>query len=422
MCGFIVAKEGQTFNDYYLKRRGPDIVNYLTMGGFVFTHYLLHVTGEVNPQPFVSDDIVCIYNGEIYNHPFTRSDGEVIIPLYKEYGIDFPTKLDGEFAIALYDFKERIAIFSTDAFGTKPLWVNGLCAASYQSCIGGSRLAPNTTLVVSFDGAEHHQPVYDFDFENQYKESFDDWIRAFENSIRKRARDNCFIGLSSGYDSGAIACELTKQHIQFKAYGVRGAEDIDILRKRFAHVNGELFQLTDDDYRAAQNYIKENAEEFYYSSLNEVSLHFEKMTDDWGAVGGSFICSKARDEGRRVFISGQGADEILSDYALAPQISSLKGIFPERLKVWPNFYDGCQRAYLIKDEYVCGAYGIEGRYPFLDTSLVQEFLWLRPELKNSEYKAPLYEYLTRNHYPFKRREKIGFFAGHNLIKGTSCQL
>ena len=63
---------------------------------------------------------------------------------------------------------------------------------------------------------------------------------------------------------------------------------------------------------------------------------------------------------------GFGAPIASSQYfAKAP--TALQQIFP-----WADFYGGSQRAYLAKDEYVTGAYGIEGRFPFLDVALVQE--------------------------------------------------
>lgn len=420
MCGFVVSREGERVDERTVSRRGPDLRNSVKAEGFTFTHYLLHVTGDLNPQPIVSDNIICVFNGEIYNYPFHKSDGEILIPLYREYGPDFLSKLDGEFAVALYDFENRVAVFSTDAFGTKPLWINNLSAASYESCVGGSRLPPNTTLIAALDDDRRYtQPYYRFDFENQHKNTFDDWLRTFHSAIRKRAKDGCFIGLSSGYDSGAIACELSKQNTQFKAYSIRGSEDLTILNERLKKLNHEFFKLTRTDYEAAQQFIKRYGEEFSYSSIKEVDLYFDNMTDDWGAVGLSYICQRAQTEGRKVFLSGQGADEIFCDYSLTPEISTLKGIYSNDLKMWPNFHGGCQRAFLTKEEYVSGAYGIEGRYPFLDVQLVQEFLWLTPELKNSEYKAPLHHYLKVNNYPFKEWEKVGFNAGHNLLGSTA---
>ncbi len=62
----------------------------------------------------------------------------------------------------------------------------------------------------------------------------------------------------------------------------------------------------------------------------------------------------------------------------------------------------------MKEEIIGGSHGIEQRYPFLDKDVVQEFLWLKPELKNKYYKAPIHNYLNENNYPFTPNEKLGF--------------
>lgn len=70
--------------------------------------------------------MLLLYNGEIYNFqqlwPDATSDGEALLPVYQRWGPIFPRQLDGEFALAVLDFKARRAIISTDIFGTKPLW------------------------------------------------------------------------------------------------------------------------------------------------------------------------------------------------------------------------------------------------------------------------------------------------------------
>ena len=134
------------------------------------------------------------------------------------------------------------------------------------------------------------------------------------------------------------------------------------------------------------------------------------MLDDKATVGLASIYALANQEGRKVNFSGQGADEIMSDYSQWAQATQLKGVFPEKLTAWRNFYGNYQRAYLSKEEHIAGAYGIETRYPFLDRDVVQEFLWLTPELKNRRYKAPLHEYLTRYDYPFDAGKKMGFLV------------
>ncbi len=77
-------------------------------------------------------------------------------------------------------------------------------------------------------------PIINFDL-TQYKTSMVDFFKAFENSILKRTRNikhGIFIGISSGYDSGAIACALHKLGIKYTAYSIIGSEDPDIIDQR----------------------------------------------------------------------------------------------------------------------------------------------------------------------------------------------
>ena len=54
------------------------------------------------------------------------------------------------------------------------------------------------------------------------------------------------------------------------------------------------------------------------------------------------------------------------------------------------------------------ANGVEGRYPYLDKKVVQEFLSLSHNLKNSQYKSVLDNYFVENNYKFSRGKKVGF--------------
>jgi asparagine synthetase B (glutamine-hydrolysing) len=404
MCGFLVYKKSG--NNFYIQKRGQDLTNKIEVNGFTFIHNLLHVTGVLTPQPYIEDGIVCVYNGEIYNHKFINSDGENIIPLYKKYGIDFPKYLDGEWALALYDFNKKTAIFAADLFATKPLWRNGLECASYGSGVGGHKIPANTIEVIGFDGHEESERIYEWDL-NQYKDSYDDWIVAFEKSIKKRAISDCFIGMSSGYDTGAITCELLKQRVDFKAYIIQGRENMNILQKRMKLLPNYEFIPKSESFKDEYKWLKKNVEDFKYKIKSKKNL-----ISDSASLGVSKICRKAKSEGRKVCISGQGSDEIIADYALYPYQSTFKGVFPEKLYLWENFSDGAQYSYLGKEEYVAGSHSIETRYPFLDRALVQEFLWLIPELKNKHYKAPIHEYLKRNKFPFGEGVKIGLYHLH----------
>eukprot|EP00392_Amoebophrya_sp_AT5.2_P003137 g3142.t1 len=133
------------------------------------------------------------------------------------------------------------------------------------------------------------------------------------------------------------------------------------------------------------------------------------------------LTRRGKNDGRRVMLSGSGADEILSDYGFGgvkffPH-SSFGGKFPERLAEvfpWASFFLGTMRDYLMKDEIIAGFHGIEGRYPFLDLEVVQEFLWLAADVKNSQYKNALARYLQKHGYPLAHG-KQGFGASTDLL-------
>lgn len=374
-----------------------------------FRHYLLQVTGQFLGQPIVDDSVVCLFNGELYSQDFEISDGEIIIPLYRRCGANFARHLDGEYAIAIYDFQKRLIFFATDPFGTKPLWTDGVYCASYFSAVGGLRTPPNSTIVRRFTGETIAKlQNVEFDFSSQHKESYYDWLKAFRSAVKKRATDSCYIGLSSGYDSGAIGCELSRLGIEFQTYSLPGAEHTPTLLSRQRLLGGRQLKLDSKIYRFEREYLEHFCEPYRYDRDAGLTVCWKNMHDDSGAIGASIIHRAARLEGRKVFLSGQGADEILADYAKSSDVSDLRGVFPAKLAAWPNFNHKCQLAYLTKEEFVAGAHGVEGRYPFLDKALVQEFLWLSPELKNKAYKAPLREYLLSEQFPFREDEKIGF--------------
>lgn len=399
MCGIQVTKTRQ--EERFVSLRGPDSADTYIKNDLIFRHHLLSVTGELTRQPFIDGDIVCIFNGEIYNHQYEKSDGEVLIPLYKKHGKDFVKHLEGEWAIALYDFKNDITIHATDIFGTKPLWVNGKECSSYNSGLSGKgKKVPANTIIVN----GKPEKIHEFDL-NQHKNSYEDWIDAFEGAVKKRWHKDMFIGLSSGYDSGGI--DLALRGLDYNKYTIEGQENMDIIKQR----GSTIIPYTDGE----REFINNNVEPYEFTYRVDGKEVKKMLHSDKAIYGLGEICRRAKKDGKKVYLSGQGADEILCDYSKFPSQSEVKGKFPKDLKIWYNFYNGQQENYLMKEEYIAGAYGIEARYPYLDKQVVQEFLWLKPELKNRAYKAPLDYYLTKHNYPYEQGKKIGF----NPVKRTN---
>ena len=340
------------------------------------------------------------------------------------------------------DFNKDLILMATDPFKTKPLFysnVNGdFGCSTYRTALdkighdGVQKAKPNTAVIFRISDSEliDEFTICEFDL-NQYKETFDDWNGAFSNSILKRTGDttqNIFIGLSSGYDSGAICCELLKQNVPFKAYSVLTPvivhENTYIVDERQKLISGSGISsfhnfMKDQDIRVQhRNYVKSGTEEFYYTIKSDTSDYNEydrRLIDDKAASWMSWVCDTAKKENNRLYLTGMGADEIFSDYGFGgvkkTQHSNFGGLFPDDLSTifpWASFYYSSMESYLAKEEYVAGLHGLEARYPFLDKDVVQEFLWLTPELKNSQYKSVLDNYFVQNNFPFSRGEKKGF--------------
>ena len=376
----------------FSQRRGPDSTDLVTYNGIQFLHNLLHLTGNKTTQPFRKNDVVAIFNGEIYNYldfGSYNTDGEILIDLYNEHGVEFIKQLDGEFAICLVDFSKDIILISTDTFACKPLWYefnhNNFCIGSYNSqLVGlgfkhGKKLKANTSLVYNLTSKKLIKEFTNVHFDiNQHKNTYDGWVNAFENSIKKRTTNiqyGVYLGLSSGYDSGAIACELLNQNVDFKSYTIIGPENSKIIQERVNLIKEcEIIQLTYKEYNENLTILNNNCEDFiYHDRYMKYNIKLDKAS-----VGLATICKRANKENRRIYLSGQGADEIISDYGFNGKKiykhSSFGGKFPINLDgfwPWHSFYNGTQIQYLNKEEYVAGHFGIETRYPFLDKDLVQ---------------------------------------------------
>ena len=438
MCSFYFSNQYlgnlEELNKY-LKPRGPDATNIVEIEGYTLVHNLLSLTGEFTIQPLSKNNVYSLFNGEIYNfkdfNPNAKCDSEVIIDLYQTYGPDFTSKLDGEYAILILDLNNQRIVFSSDTFRTKPLFYSiegkSICVSTYTSPIllsnfkRANKVEANTTYIYDIkSGQLTTRTITNFNLD-QYKTDIDGWITKFDKAIEKRTKFSAdkkfFIGLSSGYDSGIISCALNKTGVDYKAYSISASENVDIIKQRFDLIkHKELINLKKSEYDYySNNLFGIKCEDFVSDDLNT------NIRSDKACYGLAHICTLAQRDGRKIYMSGQGADEIISDYGMHGNKiyghSTFGGRFPSDLKSvfpWRNFFKGTQQLYISKEEYVAGSFGIESRYPFLDLDLVQEYLNLSADLKNKKYKHVIHEYLSMYKFPFEQDKKIGFQANRNL--------
>src|SRR5262245_58200574 len=121
-----------------LQRRGPDAEGYLLDGPVALGHRRLKIIDlEGGSQPLPNEDatVWTVFNGEVYNfatlrvelealgHRFaTRSDTEVVVHAYEQWGDDCFLRFNGMFALAIWDRPRQRLVLARDRIGKKPLY------------------------------------------------------------------------------------------------------------------------------------------------------------------------------------------------------------------------------------------------------------------------------------------------------------
>jgi asparagine synthase (glutamine-hydrolysing) len=123
-----------------MRRRGPDDAGLLVRGDLGLAHRRLSIVdlSAAGRQPLANEtgEVLTVFNGEIYNHGvlraqlearghrFTsRTDGEVLVHGWEEWGADLLPRLNGMFAFALWDDRRRRLVLARDRLGVKPLYL-----------------------------------------------------------------------------------------------------------------------------------------------------------------------------------------------------------------------------------------------------------------------------------------------------------
>jgi len=384
--------------------RGPDHTEKACIDGWNIVHNLLDISKQKAIQPIYSNNIIMLYNGEIYSPTSNTCDTYNIIPLYQQYGCSFVKHIVGEYAIVIVDNNINKMYLYADIFATKPLFYSvndvNISVASYASelCLLGcnniQRVMHSTYIEIHLDNnniTTHNYHSFNLD---EYKTDYKDCIAALENALTVRCNDKVAVGLSSGHDSGSILLHsILHSNINNVFYHVtNGREDNNVMKQRYTlcDENNILYKII--DYYKSTNIMDSielqklaiQMEEFQYFYNENSMCQISKML------------SNIKRDGINIFITGQGADEIMTNYKHYNFYKhlNLKQQFP-----WNNFYSGKNRKFIDEFEYIGGVYGVEVRYPFLDKHFVQEWLNLDNTLKCNEFKSILTHYMQSNNFP-----------------------
>ncbi len=345
-----------------LRHRGPDDIGSFADPHATLGHARLSIIDpKAGHQPMSNEDgrVQVVFNGEIYNHTelatqlrarghqlITRCDTEVIAHLYEEQGDAFVHKLNGMFAIAIWDARQRRLLLIRDRMGIKPLYWHydgqrvafGSELKAVLACGGIDRRidpcaikdyltfghvpAPRTIFanvhklepghMASFTASGHRlQQYWDIPFataehELEPQQATDAFADLLEEAVRKRLEADVPLGafLSGGVDSAAVVAAM------------RHAASGPVL----THTVG--FDEADHDERAralrvAQRLNTDHRELVVRSDAAATAellvQHFDEPFADPCAVPAYHLANAARDR-VTVTLAGDGPDEMLAGY------------------------------------------------------------------------------------------------------------
>jgi len=380
MCGITggigVSAPSKTLLDAQLKsieHRGPDdtgtyLNQEISLG--MCRLAIVEVAAGKQPATDASEKIHIVWNGEIYNYRELRSEleqrgvlcrdsseSEVVINLYLEFGLDFINKLNGMFAIAIHDLRDKSLHLIRDRMGKKPLWISQLNDGTlfFASEVRALMLArPDRTLrtdmvaeVMQYgyinsphstfneitqvppasvltwrEGKtiikKYWEPDFDTKVQVSYEEALEVTKKLIEEAVDRRLISERPLGsfLSGGYDSTIVTAYMAKlmsEKVQTYSIGFQSAGFNE------AHHAKKI-----------ANYIGTNHHEEILSPnpvliTEKIAYALDQPFADSSIVP-TYLLAKFARENLVVALSGDGGDEIFGGYdryLAAPILQSL---------------------------------------------------------------------------------------------------
>jgi asparagine synthase (glutamine-hydrolysing) len=360
-----------------LVHRGPDSAGeYVDANVALGVRRLKVIDLDTGDQPQCGEDgqVWTVFNGEIYNfkelrdelsaagHAFrTRSDTEVIVHLYERHGPDFVSRLDGMFALAVWDAGARTLVLARDRLGKKPLLYYqdgdelffasehraltlglrprvmaadplaialylrlGYVPAPHDALAGVNKLGAGERLTWR-SGRIERQRYWELsrrDIRIGEREAIVEVRRLFDLAVARRLVADVPVGafLSGGIDSSVLVASMAAQSARVRTFTI-GFEDLDF--SEAAHAR-----------RVAERYGTEHHEFIVRPDMTSVVpllvRHYGEPFADSSAIP-TYYLSKMTRSSVTVALAGDGGDELFAGYQryhaahLAAQLDRVPG-------------------------------------------------------------------------------------------------
>lgn len=437
-CGDTAAKECFEQGFSRTVSRGPDDTRLIDTGKGLLGFHRLAIMGLTpqGMQPFCLGNSYCVCNGEIYGFDKLKkaleekytfvsdSDCEILLPLYKEYGVNMFSMLDAEFALIIYDGEKEKYIAARDPIGIRPLYYGYDSAGTVLFASEAKNLVGLTDKIMPFPPGHYYDDGEFVCYCDIAKVSSvsDDTLESVCKNIRekltagveKRLVADAKVGflLSGGLDSSlvcAIAAKKSEAPIKTFAIGMcEDAIDLKYARQVADYIGSEHTEI----YMTPDDVI---------SSLEMViyTLGTFDITTVRASMGMYLLCKAIHEQtDLRVLLTGEISDELFgykyTDFA--PSAEAFQKESEKRIREL-HMYD------VLRADRCISVNSLEARVPFGDIDFVKYVMAVNPELKVNTYGKG--KYLLRHAFEGQQllpdeilwREKAAFSdaVGHSMV-------
>ena len=407
-----------------LRHRGPDGSGRCADASVGLAHVrlsIIDVAGGAQPLGNEDGSVLIVYNGEVYNyvelaaellaagHRFhTRSDTEVLVHAYEQWGAGMLSRLNGQFAFAIYDRRTATVFLARDRFGVRPLFYStaggDLFFASEVKAIFASgevdaaldpvgldqvftfwaARPPRTVFqnvqslepgayAIWRDGELRHGLYYELEYPEAQAEAPDDLTTIgtlLGSSVNLRLRSDVPVGgyLSGGLDS-SITCALAARESPFalRTFSVTFGDP------RF---DESAFQQLVADQLHSEHHIRAIGPADVAAVFPDVVRHAETPLLRTAPAPMYLLARLAREHGIKVVLTGEGADELFLGYDLFKETAlRLFCLRQPQSHLRPRLFDRL--------------------YPYLDPRGRRGDFWRRSFLEAGSPDDPLFSHLPR---------------------------
>jgi len=437
MCGILALLNATEISPDIIKgfekgkKRGPENSTIsLFLKNTIMGFHRLAINGqeEKDNQPLNVSNCVLICNGEIYNfkylyslfktNKFSNNDCEIIIHLYKKYGIEETLNLiDGVFSFVLLDLEKKEIYVARDTFGVRPLYK----IKNTQKSLYGFSSEMKMVMNLEVDAIVPFTPGTLSKFKLQFISNGWLWCPVFEN----KSYTSMFNGIDYTIDNEEIAFQRISIALERAVKKRIGATDRPIacllsggldsslicalVNKYYKKGTLETFSIGLDDSedlkyaRIVADYLGTNhteiklSEKDFFTAITETIRAIESYdTTTVRASVGNYLVSKYIREhsDAKVIFNGDGSDEVCGGYMYFHAAPDAIAFDKEckRLLTDIHMFD------VLRSDRSISSNGLEPRTPFLDKSFVQTYLSIPPHLRCHNLKNNCEKYLLRKSF------------------------